>query len=210
MNNRKRAIVALAAGTLLLGTTSGQTFATWQTSRNLQGSPIYTGEFALAPTSGNVATGWTWTITGRSTNPTPTSTTNVLDTYIQPGDTIVAKTYVNASLAGTNLVATLTPSNLTGLNVTNRTTGVADSGVNPPALTWTTSVKVGNPVAASVTMGATQNNVPVTVTIQVPRPCNPGETTGQCITRLPAGTTDVYQNIKFGDFTLTLTQVRSN
>jgi len=46
MNNKKKALLSAALGaSLLIGT--GGTFALWQASTNLAGSPITTGEFAL-------------------------------------------------------------------------------------------------------------------------------------------------------------------
>jgi len=230
LKNRKRAIVALAAGTLLLGTTTGQTFATWQTSRNLQGSPVVTGEFTLVHHGDNLVNGvqvWDWSISRVGQQVPNVVRAQKLGTRIQAGDVVTAKTYVNTALDGTNLVARLVPTNTTTGAASNALAGLEVSygaGTNKvvdnaiAAASWVTSVKVGdaqNTLTGLTPGGTTVGKTLVTVTITVPPACGiqPTATCLPGIALSDAGTskigTDLVQDVNFGGFTLVLEQVRS-
>jgi hypothetical protein len=135
MKIRTKALVALTVGAAMT-TGVGTTFAQWTDSASIGDATVRTGHLSLS----NIDSPVVWTVNGQ-------------DRPATPGETLVGRTYVDASLAGKNLEATLT-TDINGLLTGN---WIPQSNL---------SVDVGD---------VADGRIPITVSILIP-PCQPGGT----------------------------------
>jgi len=196
MNNRKKAFIALAVGTMLVGST-GTTLALWHTSDPIAAGTHQTGELGLSFVGGNQDP--YDQVLWRMTAPNGTYRENhdfrELG-FVAPGYVLTGKAQVRSNLHGTNLVA--------NLKRDLHYQAAAGEGVNAEVASWLNEASKivaitalnGSPVTeATVLDSTTYHNVTITITFP---------------TRALPGATQYLQtaSLHLGDLELNLVQVR--
>ena len=180
---RVRAGVAGVAGAALLALSTGSTYALWadQAAFGAAGDTIQTGDLRLEHSAehadGIAHAGWVWAVDGVAVGGSPATS---LGPDLVGGETITATTYVDATLIGTTLVATL----------------IAPDGTDadlPHGIT--TSVAINDPIPVQMTNSHPGISVMVTITIPEIEPVPHGEVDSARV------------DLNFGSFTLELRQV---
>ncbi len=167
MKKRTKGLVVLAAGAALT-LPSGATLALWHRSEPLPESQVTTGvldlEWSPALTEGADRITWTWQHDNdQGQRVTTALSMNAIAAgalQFSPGDVLTGTTYVDATLAGRNIIATLSY---------NREGLIAGNWVTAEDATVTLGAPGEATMAGEITgMRATRTRIPVTVEIEFP------------------------------------------
>ncbi len=142
-NSRTKAIVAIAAGAvLLLG--GGTTLAYWSTQATVNGGTVSSGDLNLT-----LVDTPTWSLTPEGGAAAPVADIDAID--IVPGDTVTLEQDVILTLVGDNLVADLTVGGVTSpAGMLPAVVSVTDDGGATFSGTGLTSATNGETVTVSV------------------------------------------------------------